>query len=66
MPLGGDARLPTGWIPGFAGLPRTDGGDCDPPISALAIRQYMDDDDADWPAFRDSPVYIPPKTAGGH
>ncbi|KAK3275474.1 hypothetical protein CYMTET_16400 [Cymbomonas tetramitiformis] len=32
QPLGGDVRLPTGWIPGFAGLPRADDDGGDPPI----------------------------------
>ncbi|KAK3237408.1 hypothetical protein CYMTET_52518 [Cymbomonas tetramitiformis] len=66
QPLGGDVRLSTGWTPGFAGLPHAGNGDCEPPISTLAIRQHMDDDEEDWPAFRESPVYIPSKASGNH
>ncbi|KAK3282288.1 hypothetical protein CYMTET_9968 [Cymbomonas tetramitiformis] len=51
QPLGGDVRLSTGWTPGFAGLSHAGDGGCDPPISTLAIRQHMDDDEEDWPAI---------------
>ncbi|KAK3238861.1 hypothetical protein CYMTET_51156 [Cymbomonas tetramitiformis] len=56
-PLVGSQALPV------CPVPMTHGS-CDPQISALAIRPHMDDETEDWPAFRDSPVYLPPKPAG--
>ncbi|KAK3239888.1 hypothetical protein CYMTET_50221 [Cymbomonas tetramitiformis] len=56
-PVAGSQALPV--------RPRADDGGCDPQISACAIRQHMDDEAEDWPAFRESPVDLPPKPAGG-
>ncbi|KAK3239781.1 hypothetical protein CYMTET_50311 [Cymbomonas tetramitiformis] len=55
-----DVQLPTGWVPGVAGPYHVGEVYHDLQPSTLTIHQHDDDEAEDWPAFRDSPMYVCP------